>query len=86
MKALYINTGSVRLISDMTLSLVNNYCIHLLYSKSKLSFDNGALNLNWHKNLLASLSLRNLDFLPFHKAHFNKSVVFPLLVFETLPF
>ena len=82
LKALYVNTGCVRLISDRTWSLFNNYCIHFLYSKSKVSLDNGALNLNWHKDL----SLINLDFLLFHKAHFNKSVVFPLLVFETLPF
>lgn len=86
MKALYVNTGCLGCISDMTLSLANNYCIHLLYSKNKTSLNNGVLNLNWLTNLLASLSLINLDLLLFHTAYFNKSVSFALLVFETLPF
>ena len=86
MKALYVNTGCLRCISDVTLSLANNYCIHLLYSKNKTSLNNGVLNLNWLTNLLASLSLINLDLLLFHTAYFNKSVSFALLVFETLPF
>ena len=86
LKALYTNTGCLKCISDMTLSLANNYSIHLLYSKNEISLNNGVLDLNWPKNLLASLSLKNLDFLLFHTAHFNKSVIFALLVFEPLPF
>ena len=79
LKALYTNTGCLKCISDMTLSLANNYCIHLLYSRNEISLNNGVLDLNWTKNLLASLSLTNLDFLLFHTAHFNKSVIFALL-------
>ena len=79
LKALYTNTGCLKCISGMTLSLANNYCIHLLYSRNEISLNNGVLDLNWTKNLLASLSLTNLDFLLFHTAHFNKSVIFALL-------
>ena len=86
LKALYTNTGCLKCISDTTLSLANNYCIHLLYSKNEISLNNGVLDFNWILNLLASLSSTNLDFLLFHTAHFNKSVIFALLVFELLPF
>ena len=86
LKALYTNTGCLKCISDMTLSLANNYSIHLLYSKNEISLNNGVLDFNWILNLLASLSSTNLDFLLFHTAHFNKSVIFALLVFEPLPF
>ena len=71
LRALYVNTGCLRWISDMTLSLANNYCIHLLYSKNKISLNNWVLNLNWRKNLLASLSLINLVNLVFAISHYT---------------
>ena len=37
-------------------------------------------------NLLASCSLRNVDFLPLHIAHFDKSITLPFLVLTSLKY
>ena len=44
------------------------------------------LVLNWLNSLLASCSLIDLDFLLLHTAHFDRSIILPLFVFETFGF
>ena len=62
LKALFVNTGCLILISDMNLSPVNNYWIHFWYSKSKISLSNGVLNVKWLKNFPYWLSNVNRIF------------------------
>ena len=62
-----------------------------LYGQSKTSSNNGILLKGvlipkLLSNSFASCSLINFDFLLPHRAHFDNTIVLPLLVFETLGF
>ena len=94
-EALYLNSGCLRCVSGMIVSPVNTnliiitfifYSLKTKYHPIIVSFLKDALTLNWLNSPLASGFFINLDFLLVHTAHFNKSIYFTLLVFETLCF
>ena len=93
--SLYLNFVCIKCSSGINLTPTNkkivNYCIHFLCSQNKISPNNdillkGFLITNWLNSPLASCSLTNLDVLLIHTAHFDRSIVFALLVFETFAF
>ena len=69
--------------------LINAFAF--LYFHNKILFNNvillkGTLIPNWLNSSLASCSLINLKFLLLQTAHFDRSIVLPLLIFEILGF
>ena len=62
--------------------------IHFILLKQNICYRQ--ISKNWYFNSfqfsLASCSLMNFDFLLSHTAHFDKSIVFPVLVFTTFDF
>lgn len=92
LQALYVNPNCLKGISGMNLSSSNKNLFLMLFifiHFKQISPNNGILLKevlipNWLKNPLTSCSLINFYFLLLHAERFDKSIIFSLLVFETL--
>ena len=80
-RALYVNSGCRKSISDKNLSLANKN----LDLNKQISFK-GIVIAKLHNNPLASCYLINLDFLLSHNAHVDKSIILPFFVLGTIGF